>query len=157
MTTTAQAKEPFWAAVQTVSRMEHIVRREIEKTNHGAFLPTYVKFWKVDDKDYSKECPLFTGYVFFLTRPDDWAGIPDIHGIYRVLPCKVRPEEMQRLMIGHATDDHNVVAPPRFTRYYQKPTKKVARYRRPRPRPGKRVRVSNNMQQGANHASYAQR
>lgn len=147
----------YWAVAQTVSRMEHIVRRDIEKTGHSAFVPTFAKHWKVDGMDYANERPLFTGYVFFLTERDEWAGIPDIHGVYRVMPGVVRPAEMVRIIVEHSTGVHDRQEMPRYTRYYQKPTKKVARYRRPRPRPGKRVRVSNNMQQGANHASYAQR
>jgi hypothetical protein len=36
-----------------------------------------------DDREYAKEYPLIGGYVFFLTEGDDYAGIPDIHGVYR--------------------------------------------------------------------------
>lgn len=135
-----QVEEHYWAVVQTVSKMEHIVRRDIEKTNHSAFVPTYAKHRKVDGNDYVKEHPLFTGYVFFLTRRDDWAGIPDIHGVYRVLPCGLRPEEMKRVLIEHTVGQHNCSDVPRYTRYYRPPTKKAARYRRRRPRPGKRLR-----------------
>jgi hypothetical protein len=146
--------ESYWAVAQTVTKMEHIVRRDIEKTNHGAFLPTRARFWAVDDREYSKETPLIGGYVFFLTKPDDWAGIPDIHGVYRVLsavaidhtgeaklkPCRVSELEMARLVVSHAAGDHNLTDPPKFTKYYRKPTKKSARYRRRRPRPGKLYR-----------------
>lgn len=144
--------ESFWAVAQTVSNMEHIVRRDIEKAGHGAFLPTYAKHWKVDDRDYAKEYPLLTGYVFFRTSAKDWAGIPDIHGVYRVLtqvsddemtPRPVSADEMKRLMIGHATGEHSRTDQARFTKYYRKPSKKVARYRRRRPRPGKQFRNIN--------------
>lgn len=143
-------KGAHWAVAQTVSKMEHIARRDIEKTNHGAFLPTYARHWKVDGVQHSKEHPLFTGYVFFLTKPDDYAGIPDIHGVYRVLSSPsqqpdegalaspVSPDEMQRLFMGCALNRHTEVAPPRYTKYYrgERPTRKTSR----KPRPGKRIR-----------------
>lgn len=136
--------ECYWTVAQTVTKMEHIVRREIEKVNHGAFLPTYARFWKVDGRNYSKECPLIGGYVFFLTKPDDWAGIPDIHGVYRVLtnpdwsPKRVSESEMARLVLGHAAGDHNRTDPARFTKYYRpEPT---TRRKSRKPRPGKRLR-----------------
>lgn len=144
MIPTEPAKERYWAVAQTVSNMEHIVRREIEKTHREAFLPTYARHWKIDDRAYAKEYPLVGGYVFFLTKPDDWAGIPDIHGVYRVLtkpnwePSRVTDSEMTRLVLSHATGDHSRTDPPRYTKYYRRPTKKAARYRRPRP--GKRIR-----------------
>lgn len=139
----------YWTVAQTVSKMEHIARREIEKTNHGAFLPTYARSWKVDGHDYRKEVPLFTGYVFFMTEANDarqeydWAGIPDIHGIYRV-PAnpsgkaqRVTDEEMLRMFFGHIRGDHNEMAQARFTRYYNpdrapKPKRKAVRRSRPR-------------------------
>lgn len=159
--------ETYWAVAQTVSKMEHIARRDIEKADHGAFLPTFAKHWKVDGRDYAKEYPLFTGYVFFLTRADDWAGIPDIHGVYRVLaapdcrgrlkPMLVSDVEMKRLVIEHAAGDHDRAEPERFTRYYRPPTKKAVRYRRRRPRPGKRLRNLHNTQPEANQSCVAQR
>lgn len=140
-------KESYWTVAQTVSKMEHLVRRDIEKANHGAFLPTCARFWKVDDRQYAKERPLFGGYVFFLTKPDDWAGIPDIHGVYRVpvnpngKPMRVSVEEMARVMIGHAAGDHNESMPARFTKYYR-PLPTIRKKSR-KPRPGKRARPRN--------------
>ncbi len=136
----------YWAAVQTVSKMEHLVRRDIEKTNRGAFLPTCARFWKVDDREYVKEYPLIGGYVFFLTTGDDWAGIPDIHGAYRVLatpgrlPMRVSDSEMSRLVLGHAARAHDETLPPRYTKYYRPPVRERKKARRRRPRPGKSVR-----------------
>lgn len=140
------AEQSYWAVAQTVSKMEHIVRREIEKTDRGAFLPTYAKCWKVDDRDYRKEYPLLTGYVFFLTGPDDWAGVPDLNGVYRVLstanwtPCRVTDSEMTRLTMSHINRDHDRIAEPRFTKYYRpivRPKRKSSR----KPRPGNRIRA----------------
>ncbi len=136
-----------WAVAQTVSKMEHIVRREIEKTNHGAFLPTYARHWKVDGRPYLKEYPLLGGYIFFLTAADDWAGIPDIHGVYRVLSnpngstMRISDKEMERLVLGHAAGDHNRTGEIRYTKYYRPEIDRPKQCkRRRRPRPGKRIR-----------------
>lgn len=134
----------YWAVAQTVTTMEHIVRREIEKTNRGAFVPTYARHWKVDGRPYAKEYPLLGGYVFFLTTADDWAGIPDIHGVYDVLANsdrsakRVTDTEMKRLLLGHATGQHNRTDPAKFTKYYR-PAPKAKRNSR-KPRPGNRLR-----------------
>lgn len=145
-----------WAVAQTVTTMEHIALRDIEKTNHGAFVPTYAKHWKVDGRQYSKEYPLLNGYVFFLTKPDDWAGIPDIHGVYRVLstadwtPCRVTEKEMARLVMSSALNRHTEIAPHRYTKYYR-PSDKPKRKSSRRPRPGKRIRTA--IREARNHTA----
>jgi transcription antitermination factor NusG len=144
--------ERYWTVAQTVSKMEHIARREIEKTNHGAFIPTFARSQKVDGLENRKEIPLFTGYVFFMTEADDirgeydWAGIPDIHGVYSV-PCnpngkaeRVTDKEMLRMFMGHIRGRYNERAPARYTRYYNPDRKASARKKSRKPRPGKRLR-----------------
>jgi transcription antitermination factor NusG len=141
--------ERYWTVAQTVSKMEHLVRRDIEKTDHGAFLPTYARNWNIDGKSYARECALFTGYVFFMTEAEDWAGIPDIHGVYRV-PAnpngkaqRVSEAEMARLVLCHASGAHDRVDPARFTRYYNPQRAEIQR-RTPssrRPRRSKRARA----------------
>lgn len=142
---------PHWTVAQTVSKMEHIVRRDIEKTDHGAFLPTYARHWKVDGRQHSKEYPLLGGYVLFHTHPDNWAGIPDIHGVYRVLagpntlrpdkriPMRVSDAEMQRLFLGCALNLHTRIDPPRYTKYYR-PDRDEKRKNSRKPRASKRAR-----------------
>jgi transcription antitermination factor NusG len=140
----------YWAVAQTVSKMEHLVRREIEKTNRGAFLPTCARFWKVDGRDYAVERPVFGGYVFFLTDGEDWAGLPDIHGVYDVLAYTnqsakrkakgVSDIEMARMVIGHAAGQHNETAAPRYTKYFRGERPKPKRKNSRKPRPGNRLR-----------------
>lgn len=136
----------YWAVAQTVSKMEHIVRREIEKTNHGAFLPTCVRHRKVDGYQCSKERPAIGGYVFFYTAGDDYAGIPDIHGVYDVLKNpdgmaqRVLPREMVRLMVDHASGKHDETLAPRYTKYYRPQPSSSARRKSRKPRASKRVR-----------------
>lgn len=134
----------YWTACQTVSKMEHLVRRDIEKAHHGAFLPTYARHWKVDGREYTKEYPLIGGYVFFLTKSDDWAGVPDIHGVYRVLSNpdgsakRISDYEMARLVLCHAGGNHDRTDPSKFTKYYN--PMPVPQRRSRKPRPGKRIR-----------------
>jgi len=139
----------YWTVAQTVPKMEHIVRREIEKTNRGAFLPTCARFWKVDGREYAKERPLLTGYVFFMTSGYDWAGVPDIPGVYRVpanpdqTPMRALVPEIIRLMLAHAGGDYNEEMPPRYTKYYRGSIDQPKRKRgRRRPRPSKRLHSS---------------
>lgn len=138
--------ESYWAVAQTVTTMEHLVRREIEKTNHGAFLPTCARYWKVDGVQYAKERPLVGGYVFFKTAGDDYAGIPDIHGVYCVLKgpdgiaSRVSPAEIGRLMLSHIIGGGNETMAPRYTKYYQ-PLRYTRVNRKSRkPRQSKRAR-----------------
>ena len=138
----------YWAVAQTVSTMEHIVRREIEKANHGAFVPTYARHAVVDGRRTTKEHPRFVGYVFFHTSGEDYAGIPDIHGVYGVLSTasgkasEVTPEEMKRMMLTHATGEAETL-PARYTKYYRPLAYLSVRRKNSRkPRPGKRIRNS---------------
>lgn len=131
--------EGYWAVVQCVTKMEHIVRREIEKTNHGAFLPTYARHWKVDGRQYSKEHPVIGGYVFFKTGGRDYAGLPDIHGAYRVLSdavdgsaIPVAPHEMVRMMVAHASGQHDKTLEAKYTKYYRPPSSSRRKSRKPR-------------------------
>jgi transcription antitermination factor NusG len=136
----------YWAVAQTVSTMEYIVRREIEKTNHGAFVPTYARHAVVDGRRTTKEHPRFVGYVFFHTSGEDYAGISDIHGVYGVLSTatgkasEVTAEEMHRMTISHATGDAETL-PVRYTKYYRPLAYiSVRRKNSRKPRPGKRIR-----------------
>lgn len=161
--------ERYWAVAQTVSKMEHLVRRDIERANHGAFIPTYARSWKLDGHDYRKECALFTGYVFFMTGSKDWAGVPDIHGVYHVPanPCgkahRVRDDEMLRMFFGHVVGLNDRTDAPRFTRYYNpdRPLPKSKnKSRRSRPRRSKSARPTRNhsdMQITSDGALHAQR
>lgn len=141
-----QQKQPHWAVCQVLSRRGHLVREEIEKIGHGAFIPTFVKRWYVGGKEFAQELPLFPGYLFFFTEPDKWGGIEKrdesgIEGVFRVLAnagaaSRVTDAEMQRLFVDHATGAHNKIqgAPVESgeRRRYSR--------RRRRPRPGKRWR-----------------
>jgi hypothetical protein len=69
----------------------------------------------VDGRSTRKSARLIGGYVFFLTSGDDYAGIPDILGVYRVLTepgrdaCRVPSTEIRRLVL--VAHDHDETLP----------------------------------------------
>lgn len=104
--------EQFWAACQTITGREHIVRAEIEKMERGAFLPTYVRSSISMGRLNVNERAAVPGYVFFRARHDDWSPVQDIDGVIGVLSngdcaMRIKPEEIERLMIDHIVGTHN--------------------------------------------------
>lgn len=104
--------EPHWAVCRTFSFRVHRVRPEIEKSNHGTFLPTYARAWVRDGELCLRERLLMPGYLFFMTDPEGWADVRDVEGVHQVLSnngraSKVLPSEMARMVLEHATGVHN--------------------------------------------------
>ena len=135
---TIDRQKPYWAACQVFSSEGHKVRAEIEKSDRGAFLPTFVRVKYIGGKKYVQELPLLSGYLFFMTEPSKWGDVPEIEGVLRVLASgniasRVTDEEMYRLTLDHALGMHNQIQSG-----YQ-PHKRNSRRRR-RPRPGKALR-----------------
>lgn len=56
--------EPRWYALSTRSRHEATVRRELEKVDVEAFLPTIPKWSRWKDRKKRIDWPLFPGYCF---------------------------------------------------------------------------------------------
>lgn len=114
--------EQYWAACRTVPGREHIVRAEIEKTERGAFLPTFARSWISDGKISARESVLMPGYVFFKTDAQGWGGVSAIDGVHDVLSYstaddrhlakRVSDQDMLRLTLGHATGDYNRIDAP---------------------------------------------
>lgn len=130
-----------WSACRTFSDRMHRIRPEIEKANHGTFLPTYARLWSKDGKPWSKERALMPGYLFFLTDPEGWGNVRNIDGVCGVLTnegraSKVSDDEMRRLVLDHAMGVHNRIEPGGLAN----PAKQRYGRRRRRPRSGKRMR-----------------
>jgi hypothetical protein len=125
-----------WAVAEVFTQRLH---RVVQGVN-GAFVPTYAKVWNSAGKKSSRELPLLYGYVLFPTDGEDWAGVKDVDGVYRVLAANGRAQrvtngEIVRLTLDHAMGAHNrIEAPPEERKRYSR--------RRRRPRPGKRVRAA---------------
>lgn len=127
----------YWAAIHTHPQAEPDVRKGIEDLGFGCFLPNFSEYSvKRQRLDWRQKATL-TGYVLVsLSDGQPWRDIEDVEGVNRVLtsaykPCRIQPEEMHRIVVAHASGQHNVIAP--------QPRGKNGRYakRRRRPRPGK--------------------
>lgn len=136
-------EESHWAVCRTFSSRVHWVRPEIEKTNHGTFLPTYARVWSSDGKLSCRERVLMPGYLFFLTTPDTWGEVANTEGVYGVLAnngkaSRVSDKEMYRLVMGHVGGWHNEVDIAGLDRQ----ATRAARRKRTRTRPSKRARAA---------------
>jgi transcription antitermination factor NusG len=132
MTKTDNSNKTYWAVCRTFSNRVHRVMPEIEKTNHGTFLPTYARVWSSGGKLSARERVLFPGYLFFQTKADGWAEVSEIDGVDGVLAhgeraSRVTDAEMVRMVISHATREHD----ERDTTGLERATRRK-RYRRPR-------------------------
>lgn len=138
---TAESVGPaYWAACRAFSNRVHWLRREIEKTNHGTFLPTYVRVWASDGKLSMRERALMPGYLFFMTEGDKWGEVKNVEGVFEVLSnngraSRVSDSEMQRMVLGHILGDTNDINLDGLERR-RSPRRKRAR----RPRRSKRAR-----------------
>lgn len=136
--------EPHWAVCRTFSFRVHRVRPEIEKTNHGTFLPTYARAWVRDGELCIRERLLMPGYLFFMTKPKDWADVRSADGVHQVLfqakngrASRVLPDEMARMVVDHATGAHNSAALEGLNQ-----RSRTKRQHARRPRPSKRARAA---------------
>ena len=135
-------EDTYWAVCRTFSNRVHRVMPEIEKTNHGTFLPTYARVWASAGKLSVRERVLFPGYLFFRTEAKGWAAVSDVEGVDGVLAngeraSRVTDAEMHRMVIGHATrayDDMDLTGLERVAF--------AKRRRGRRPRASKRARVA---------------
>jgi transcription antitermination factor NusG len=137
--------EPYWAVCRAFSNRVHWLRPEIEKTNHGTFMPTYVRVWSSDGKLSIREKAMMPGYLFFLTKPNLWGEVKNVEGVHDVLAnngkaSKVTDAEMQRLVMGHILGEANEVDLAGLER--QQYRSKSKRERARRQRPSKRARAA---------------
>jgi transcription antitermination factor NusG len=138
--------EQYWAACQTMPGREHVIRADIEESGRGAFLPTLARTWVRDGKLCATEAPSVPGYVFFrVTRDDkrqeDWGVVCNIDGVHGVLvndgkAMRVSSADMTRMVLGHATGEHNRLEARLSTDRKRNSSRK--------PRPGKRIRMRKN-------------
>lgn len=137
-----ESNETYWAVCRTFSNRVHRVMPEIEKTNHGTFLPTYARVWSSGGKLSVRERVLFPGYLFFRTGAHDWASVRDVEGVHQVLAqgeraSRVTDEEMHRMVLGHATRAYD----ERDLSGLDVEPRERKKRRRRRARPGKRLRA----------------
>jgi transcription antitermination factor NusG len=72
-----------WYAIQTRSRHEKLVARQLEGQGVDSFLPLVAKTHRWSDRSKTVELPLFPGYAFVRTAasPEDRVRILKIHGV----------------------------------------------------------------------------
>jgi transcription antitermination factor NusG len=136
---------PYWAVCRAFSNRVHWLRPEIEKTNHGTFMPTYVRVWSSDGKLSIRERALMPGYLLFMTKPNLWGEVKNVEGVYEVLAnngkaSRVTDTEMQRLVMGHILGNANEVDLAGLERQQCRSRSKRERARRQRP--SKRARAA---------------
>lgn len=139
--------DQHWAVCRTFSNRVHWVRPEIEKTNHGTFLPTYVRAWASDGKFSCRERALMPGYLFFMTEPKRWGDVANVEGVYGVLTRHnergeliagmVTEAEINRLVLGHIRGDFDDINLDGIERVSQ-----PRRKRHRKPRASKRARAA---------------
>lgn len=132
----------YWAVCRTFSNRVHRVRPEVEKTNHGTFLPTYARVWVSDGRLSVRERVLFPGYLFFKTDATGWGAVSEIEGVDGVLAhgevaSRVSDDEMCRMVIGHAARTYDDVDTTGLERMAH-----AKRRRGRRPRMSKRARAA---------------
>lgn len=132
-TMTRPKAEPYWTACQIISHRGHLIRADVEKADHGTFVPTYVRVKYVKGTKYAQELPLLPGYLIFQTEPDQWSEVANIDGVLDVLadglvPRRITDDEMSRLTLEHAMGMHNSIQSG-----YQPRQRNSRRRRRPRP------------------------
>lgn len=135
-----ESENSYWAVCRAYSNRVCWLRPEIEKTNHGTFLPTYVRVWASDGKLSMREKALMPGYLFFLTNEDDWGAVKNVEGVFDVLSnngkaSRVSDDEMHRMVMGHILGDANDINLDGLERVYN-PRRRRSR----RPRASRRAR-----------------
>lgn len=80
-----------WLAVWTQSRHEQIVRNELERRKIEAFLPTVVRWSRWKDRKKRIDWPLFPGYCFVRTNPDELLPVLKCTGVVTVVSFGGKP------------------------------------------------------------------
>jgi len=84
----------FWYAIQTLSRHEKVVRRQLEMRNVEHFLPTTRQLSQWSDRKKQVEVPLFTGYCFARFSFTDRLPVLQSQGVVGVVGSGGRPESI---------------------------------------------------------------
>lgn len=91
-----------WFAVWTRSRHEQVVRRELEKKQVEAFLPTITRWSRWKDRKKRIDWPLFPGYCFARFDPDQSLAILKCTGVVNIVsfdgePASIPDQEVESI------------------------------------------------------------
>jgi len=84
--------ESRWFAIQTLSRHEKVVRKQLDSRNVEHFLPTTRRMCQWTDRRKEVEIPLFAGYCFARFSLKERLPILQSQGVVRVVGTAGRPE-----------------------------------------------------------------
>ena len=80
-----------WYAIQTRSRHEHVVRRELLDRSIEAFLPTIPRWSRWKDRRKRIEWPLFPGYCFARFHAADTVSVRRCAGVVTIVSFDGKP------------------------------------------------------------------
>jgi transcription termination/antitermination protein NusG len=75
----------FWYAVWTRSRHEQVVREQLERKGHEAFLPTVARWSRWKDRRKKIDWPLFPGYCFARFEPGHRLSVLTCSGVVNIV------------------------------------------------------------------------
>src|SRR5262245_24779938 len=84
----------FWYAIQTLSRHEKVVRKQLAMQNVEHFLPTTKRLSQWSDRKKRVEVPLFAGYCFARFSLTDRLPVLQSQGVVGVVGCGGKPESI---------------------------------------------------------------
>jgi transcription antitermination factor NusG len=132
--------EPYWTACYTQPGQEHVARAGIEAAGFGAFVPTFVRKGMFRGRLQTVERPLISRYIFVSIDESNDEHIGEIHrelidGVSHLVG-RVHAEDVQRLMVAHASGEFNREEQPRNAggQFIKKADPTKQKRRRPRPR-----------------------
>jgi len=82
----------LWFAIQTRSRHEKVVRRQLQMQHIEAFLPTMRRWSQWTDRKKEVEVPLFAGYCFARFSLGDRLSVLQSQGVVQLIGSGGRPE-----------------------------------------------------------------
>ena len=104
------SEESRWFAIQTLSRHEKVVRKQLQLRSVEHFLPTMKRICQWTDRRKEVETPLFAGYCFARFSLKDRLPVLQSQGVVRLVGSGGRPEpiadeemESLRKLIGNSS------------------------------------------------------
>jgi transcription termination/antitermination protein NusG len=88
------SEQHSWYAIQTLSRHEKVVRRQLEMQNVEHFLPTTRRLSQWSDRKKQVEVPLFAGYCFARFSLAGRLPVLQSQGVVGVVGSGGRPESI---------------------------------------------------------------
>jgi transcription antitermination factor NusG len=106
-----QAQELHWYAIQTRSRHEKVVERQLQGQGVEVFFPVVTQMHRWSDRRKLVECPLFAGYAFVHIPPsaEERVRVLKTHGVVQLVGgnghgTPIPPEQIEAVQALVASD-----------------------------------------------------